>query len=56
MSRLLLTPLKKVRGELVTSEPPWRSQDFVKRYCFTTSGIGPRASRYEERLARGGHV
>jgi hypothetical protein len=54
MSRPLLTNTKKVRGELVTSEPPWRTRTFVKRCCFTTSGIGSRASRYEERLERGG--
>jgi hypothetical protein len=53
MSRLLLTPFKKVRGELVTSEPPWRTRTFVTSFVFTTSGIGSRASRYEERLARG---
>ena len=48
MSRLLLTPFKKVRGGLVTSEAPWRSRIFVKR-CQLRS----RASRYEEGLARG---
>ena len=53
MSRLLLTPFKKVRGGLVTSEPPWRTRTFVKRCHFTTSAIGSRASRYEEGLARG---
>ena len=53
MSRLLLTPFKKVRGGLVTSEAPWRSRTFVKHCSFTTSGIGSRASRYEEGLARG---
>jgi len=53
LSRLLLTPFKKVRGELVTSKPPWRSRTSAKHCSFTTSGIGSRASRYEEGLAWG---
>ena len=47
-SRLLLIPFTKVRGELVTSEPLWRTRNFLKYCRFKTSAIRSRASRYEE--------
>ena len=51
MSRLLLTQLKKVRGEFVTSEPPEGTPTSAKHCCFTTSGI--RVARESLRRAFG---
>lgn len=55
MSRLLLTCQSKLRKLRVTSESLW-TFTFVSFTDFTSSGIGPCKSRYEEGFVRDGRI